>query len=392
MTRPGPVCAGMTWTIYSPPCPTTRWAVSWGCPCGIPWSRPRRMAGCAVLSPGMPFGMPSPRRCFVSVSCAGPCARPWIKANWSRTTPAPWSCWDSSPGWSRVTPTISRSHDRRTYHWRISISGGRGAWADAGADRTRHGRAPFRVRAAPDARRDSDRARPGARRSLGRWCGHPRPLRCLAGRRRLGGHRSPFSRWWRPIRRDRQPYPAATCNGCPARARAGGGQRGPDGRCPASPTRVLHHGHDPGPCRGSALSGGTGQCEGDHHGADGLHGPRRGYRRLGGGAPRRGLSSRLENEECRRARDAKRDIPVPLSPCARATTCTCRGRPAPGSRLRHCAPTPGPLRRMAWRRIGCACIWPAPAPGPTATSPFRPAARAYAYRGLPASRFLGGQR
>ncbi|CAD7857297.1 MAG: hypothetical protein, partial [Olavius algarvensis Gamma 1 endosymbiont] len=30
--------------------------------------------------------------------------------------------------------------------------------------------------------------------------------------------------------------------------------------------------------------------------------------------------------ECRRARDAKRDIPVPLSPCARATTCTCRGR------------------------------------------------------------------
>ncbi|CAD7853468.1 MAG: hypothetical protein, partial [Olavius algarvensis Gamma 1 endosymbiont] len=31
--------------------------------------------------------------------------------------------------------------------------------------------------------------------------------------------------------------------------------------------------------------------------------------------------------ECRRARDAKRDIPVPLSPCARATTCTCRGRP-----------------------------------------------------------------
>ncbi|CAD7856424.1 MAG: hypothetical protein, partial [Olavius algarvensis Gamma 1 endosymbiont] len=33
-----------------------------------------------------------------------------------------------------------------------------------------------------------------------------------------------------------------------------------------------------------------------------------------------------EDSECRRARDAKRDIPVPLSPCARATTCTCRGR------------------------------------------------------------------
>ncbi|CAD7855876.1 MAG: hypothetical protein, partial [Olavius algarvensis Gamma 1 endosymbiont] len=33
------------------------------------------------------------------------------------------------------------------------------------------------------------------------------------------------------------------------------------------------------------------------------------------------------HSECRRARDAKRDIPVPLSPCARATTCTCRGRP-----------------------------------------------------------------
>ncbi len=51
-----------------------------------------------------------------------------------------------------------------------------------------------------------------------------------------------------------------------------------------------------------------------------------------------------------------------------------------------------PLRRMAWRRIGCACIWPASAPGPTAPSPLRPAARAYAYRGLPASRFPGGQR
>jgi len=54
--------------------------------------------------------------------------------------------------------------------------------------------------------------------------------------------------------------------------------------------------------------------------------------------------TRLENRrsECRRARDAKRDIPVPLSPCARATTCTCRGRPAPGPRLRHFAPPPDP--------------------------------------------------
>jgi len=51
---------------------------------------------------------------------------------------------------------------------------------------------------------------------------------------------------------------------------------------------------------------------------------------------------RANNSECRRARDAKRDIPVPLSPCARATTCTCRGRPAPGPRLRHFAPPPDP--------------------------------------------------
>jgi len=50
----------------------------------------------------------------------------------------------------------------------------------------------------------------------------------------------------------------------------------------------------------------------------------------------------LRASECRRARDAKRDIPVPLSPCARATTCTCRGRPAPGPRLRHFAPPPDP--------------------------------------------------
>jgi len=49
-----------------------------------------------------------------------------------------------------------------------------------------------------------------------------------------------------------------------------------------------------------------------------------------------------KTSECRRARDAKRDIPVPLSPCARATTCTCRGRPAPGPRLRHFAPPPDP--------------------------------------------------
>jgi len=52
--------------------------------------------------------------------------------------------------------------------------------------------------------------------------------------------------------------------------------------------------------------------------------------------------SQIEVSECRRARDAKRDIPVPLSPCARATTCTCRGRPAPGPRLRHFAPPPDP--------------------------------------------------
>jgi len=50
----------------------------------------------------------------------------------------------------------------------------------------------------------------------------------------------------------------------------------------------------------------------------------------------------FSGSECRRARDAKRDIPVPLSPCARATTCTCRGRPAPGPRLRHFAPPPDP--------------------------------------------------
>jgi len=56
-----------------------------------------------------------------------------------------------------------------------------------------------------------------------------------------------------------------------------------------------------------------------------------------------GLWKHIPREsECRRARDAKRDIPVPLSPCARATTCTCRGRPAPGPRLRHFAPPPDP--------------------------------------------------
>jgi len=55
-----------------------------------------------------------------------------------------------------------------------------------------------------------------------------------------------------------------------------------------------------------------------------------------------GPSTTGSTSECRRARDAKRDIPVPLSPCARATTCTCRGRPAPGPRLRHFAPPPDP--------------------------------------------------
>jgi len=59
-----------------------------------------------------------------------------------------------------------------------------------------------------------------------------------------------------------------------------------------------------------------------------------------GCGPREGSDSKWS--ECRRARDAKRDIPVPLSPCARATTCTCRGRPAPGPRLRHFAPPPDP--------------------------------------------------
>ena len=54
------------------------------------------------------------------------------------------------------------------------------------------------------------------------------------------------------------------------------------------------------------------------------------------------LDEGTNHSECRRARDAKRDIPVPLSPCARATTCTCRGRPAPGPRLRHFAPPPDP--------------------------------------------------
>jgi len=54
------------------------------------------------------------------------------------------------------------------------------------------------------------------------------------------------------------------------------------------------------------------------------------------------VSNWIGKSECRRARDAKRDIPVPLSPCARATTCTCRGRPAPGPRLRHFAPPPDP--------------------------------------------------
>ncbi len=42
---------------------------------------------------------------------------------------------------------------------------------------------------------------------------------------------------------------------------------------------------------------------------------------------------------------------------------------------------------MARRRIGCACIGPSLAPGPAAPAPLRPHARAYAYRGLPASCF-----
>jgi len=43
--------------------------------------------------------------------------------------------------------------------------------------------------------------------------------------------------------------------------------------------------------------------------------------------------------ECRRAQDAKRDIPVALSPCARRQP-LCPGSPRSGPRLRHFAPTP----------------------------------------------------
>ncbi len=51
-----------------------------------------------------------------------------------------------------------------------------------------------------------------------------------------------------------------------------------------------------------------------------------------------------------------------------------------GSRARR-------LPQMARRRIGCACMGPSLAPGPTAPAPLRPHARAYACRGLPASCF-----
>ena len=93
--------------------------------------------------------------------------------------------------------------------------------------------------------------------------------------------------------------------------------------------------------------------------------------------------------ECRRAQDAKRDIPVPLSPCARRQPCG-PGRPAPG----HGAVTTSPLRgrsdcamtlrRMARRRVGCALHTASTAPGPAAPAPLRRHARADAFRGLPA--------
>ncbi len=95
------------------------------------------------------------------------------------------------------------------------------------------------------------------------------------------------------------------------------------------------------------------------------------------------------NSECRRAQDAKRDIPVPLSPCARRQLCG-PGRPAPG----HGAVTTRPLRgrsdsamtrrRMARRRVGCALHPASTAPGPAAPAPLRRHARADTFRGLPA--------
>ena len=98
---------------------------------------------------------------------------------------------------------------------------------------------------------------------------------------------------------------------------------------------------------------------------------------------------RASGSECRRAQDAKRDIPVPLSPCARRQPCG-PGRPAPG----HGAVTTSPLRgrsdsamtrrRMARRRVGCALHPASTAPGPAAPAPLRRHARADAFRGLPA--------
>ena len=51
------------------------------------------------------------------------------------------------------------------------------------------------------------------------------------------------------------------------------------------------------------------------------------------------MSVRSPYSECRRAQDAKRDIPVALSPCARRQP-LCPGSPRSGPRLRHFAPTP----------------------------------------------------
>ena len=59
-----------------------------------------------------------------------------------------------------------------------------------------------------------------------------------------------------------------------------------------------------------------------------------------------------QDSECRRAQDAKRDVPVPLSPCARRQP-LCPGSPRSGPRLRHDGPPRGrsdfamALRRMA---------------------------------------------
>jgi len=74
------------------------------------------------------------------------------------------------------------------------------------------------------------------------------------------------------------------------------------------------------------------------------------------------------------------------SPCSGCET----GHPSRPFALRSATvfvPRYAPLRRwldcVSDVRLGCACIWPASAAGPSAPSPLRP----YAYRGLPASCF-----